>query len=110
MFLAIALPIALFCAILFVVCRLSSDSDLVALRAAGVSDARLAAAPLAIAILPALLVANLHLWIPPAAATAFLTLQTHIRHDLPPGATQPGIFRSLPPVLTFIPPAPPPVG
>src|SRR3546814_14090830 len=95
MFLAIALPIALFCAILFVVCRLSSDSELVALRAAGVSDARLAAAPLAFAILTALLVAILNLWIAPAAATAFRPTPHPFRHALAHGATEPGLFRSL---------------
>lgn len=100
-FVATALPLALAAAILFVFHRLWSDSELVALRAAGLSDLRLAAGPLTVAALATVLTASITLWIAPEAARAFRELHHGIRHDLVAIAIQPGRFQTPSPGLTL---------
>src|SRR5690606_12725642 len=99
-FVATALPMALAAAILFVFHRLWSDSELVALRAAGLSDLRVAAGPLAVAGFATVLTATISLWVAPEAAGAFRSLHRGVRHDLISLSIQPGRFQMPSPGLT----------
>ncbi len=100
-YLGIALPIALFCAILFVYHRLLSDSELVVLRASGASDGRLASPAIALALLVATTVALVNLSYAPAAARAFRDLQFAIRNNIAGFLLQPGVFKAIRPGITF---------
>lgn len=100
-FLAAALPLALFVAILLVFHRLAGDRELVALRAAGMSNPRLALAPAAVALLTAVAVASINLIVAPLAAQAFRSLNQTVRADLPLAGIRPGAFQSPRPGLTI---------
>ena len=100
-FLGIGLPIALFCAILFVYNKLLSDNELVVLRASGFSDPRLSLPPLLLALLVAGAVALVNLIYAPLAARAFKDLQFTVRNDMAGLLIQPGVFKALHPGVTF---------
>lgn len=100
-FLALALPIALVCAVLFTYHRLMSDSELVVLRATGLSNLKLASPALVMATLVMLLVALLNLLVAPAAGQAFKNLQLAIRNDFLSVLAQPGAFRTIRDGITF---------
>lgn len=99
--LALALPIALVCAVLFTYHRLVADSELVVLRASGLSDLRLASPALLLAATVMLLVAVLNLQIAPTAARSFKDLQYAIRNDFLAVLAQPGVFRTIRDGITF---------
>lgn len=100
-FLGIALPVALFCAVLFVYYKLISDSEMVVLRASGSSDIRLAAPAIALSLIVAGAVALVNLGYAPAAAQAFKDLQFLVRNNVAGMLLQSGVFRSLRPGVTF---------
>jgi len=100
-FLAASLPMALLVAVVLVFHRLAGDRELVALRAAGVSNPRLALAPAAVALLTAAAVAAINLIVAPQAAQAFRTLNQSVRDGLPLAAIRPGTFQSPRPGLTI---------
>lgn len=99
--LALALPIALVCAVLFTYHRLIAESELVVLRASGLSDLRLALPALALSAMVMLLVALLNLQIAPTAARSFKDLQYAIRNDFLAVLAQPGVFRTIREGITF---------
>lgn len=94
-FFAIALPIALFCAVLFVFHRLVTDSELVVLRATGISDARLTRPAVALALVVAGIVGALNLHLAPLTERSFKDLQFAIRNDFASLVLQPGVFKPL---------------
>lgn len=100
-FLAAALPVALFVAIVLVFHRLAGDRELVALRAAGMSNPRLALAPAAVTLLAAAAVASINLIVAPLAAQSFRSLNQVVRGDLPLAGIRPGTFQSPEPGLTL---------
>ncbi len=93
-FLTLILPIAAFCAILFVYYRLDSDSELVVMRAAGLSQARLLEPVLWMASLLAIVLFSLTLYIQPLGFRTFKDMQFVVRHNFAPVLVQEGVFNT----------------
>ena len=99
-FFAVILPITTFVVALFVYVRLSVDRELVVMRAAGLSQWRLARPAIGIALISVALCYLLNLWIVPASQTAFRAWQFEIRNQLAAILVQEGVFSSVGPDLT----------
>ena len=99
-FLTVILPIATFSAILFVYNKLTIDSELVVLRAAGVSQGALAKPALLLAVLVALICASLNAYFLPASYRQFKDLEFTIRNDYSAILLQEGVFNTLTDGLT----------
>jgi lipopolysaccharide export system permease protein len=89
------LPIALFIAILFVYNRLMVDSELVVMRAAGLSQRRLALPALLLAGLCTLAGYALSAYLVPASYRSFKELQNEIRDSFTSVLLQEGVFNTL---------------
>ena len=94
-FFAVILPITTFVVILFVYVRLSADRELVVMRAAGISQWRLARPALALAAVAVLACYALNLWLVPASQAAFRAWQYEIRNQLAAILVQEGVFSSV---------------
>lgn len=94
-FLAVVLPIATFCAVLFVYNRLIVDSELIVLRAAGWSQWQLARPALMVAAAMTLVVYGIALYFLPISYRAFKDLQYQIRSDASIVLLQEGVFNDL---------------
>ncbi len=94
-FFGIVLPIATFCAVLFVYHKLTLDSELVVLRAAGLSQLQLAKPALLIAGIVTLIGYSITLYFLPASYRAFKDLQNEIRNDYSSVLLQEGLFNSV---------------
>ena len=90
--LAVILPIALFCAVLYALHRLQGDSELTVLAAAGVSRWRLLTPVMALAFVAALLSLLLNLWLMPAGYRAMKDRIYAIRGELATALIQEGAF------------------
>ncbi|SDH72691.1 LPS export ABC transporter permease LptF [Roseospirillum parvum] len=91
-FLAIVLPIALFAVILFVYARLTSDRELVVLRAAGLSPLGLARPALILALLVTLANYAVTLHFIPQSVRDFRELQWEVENDLSKVMLKEGAF------------------
>ena len=94
-FFAVILPITTFVVALFVYVRLDSDRELVVMRAAGLSQWRLARPALALAGIVVVLCYALNLWLVPASQAAFRAWQFEIRNQLAAVLLQEGVFSSV---------------
>jgi lipopolysaccharide export system permease protein len=94
-FFAVILPITTFVVALFTYVRLSADRELVVMRAAGLSQWRLARPAIALAAISALLCYALNLWMVPASQAAFRAWQFEIRNELAAILLQEGVFSSV---------------
>src|SRR3954471_10973660 len=94
-FFAVILPITTFVVTLFVYVRLAADRELVVMRAAGLSQWRLARPALAPASLAVLICYALNLWLVPASQAAFRAWQYEIRNQLAAILVQEGVFSSV---------------
>ncbi len=94
-FLAVVLPIAAFCAVLFIYHKLSMDSELVVLRAAGFSPMQLARPALLIAFLTTVTVYSITLYFLPISYQAFKELQFRLRSDYSTVLLQEGTFNTI---------------
>lgn len=94
-FLAVVLPIAVFCAILFVYHKLTMDSELVVLRAVGLSSFQLARPALIIGLLTTLVVYSITLYFLPISYRAFKELQFQLRSDYSTVLLQEGAFNTV---------------
>ena len=94
-FLTIILPIALFCAILYVYHRLNNDSELVVMRAAGLSQRRLALPAVMLSILVAATTYTMTLYLMPLGLRTFKDLQFVVRHNYASVLIQEGTFNTL---------------
>jgi lipopolysaccharide export system permease protein len=94
-FFAVILPITTFVVALFVYVRLQSDRELVVMRAAGISQWRLARPALALAGLAVAVCYALNLWLVPASQAAFRAWQYEIRNQLAAILVQEGVFSSV---------------
>ncbi|MBL6453805.1 LPS export ABC transporter permease LptF [Belnapia sp. T6] len=94
-FFAVILPITTFVVTLFVYVRLSTDRELVVMRAAGLSQWRLARPALALATLSVLVCYVLNLWVVPASQASFRAWQFEIRNQLAAILLQEGVFSSV---------------
>lgn len=93
-FLTLILPIAAFCAILFVYYRLDNDSELVVMRATGLSQFRLVAPVLWMASGLAIVLFALTLYLQPLGFRTFKDMQFVVRHNFAPVLVQEGVFNN----------------
>lgn len=100
-FLPLVLPLGLGVATLFVYNKLAVDSELVVMRAAGMSPYRQAMPALILAALVFATCLALTLWITPAANRALVTLQYKIRDSYAVFLSRPGNFNDITQGLTF---------
>ncbi|MBL4719689.1 MAG: LPS export ABC transporter permease LptF [Alphaproteobacteria bacterium] len=94
-FLAIVLPIAVFSATLYTYNRLITDSELVVMRAAGLSASVLAKPGLIVAAGVTIVIALLQLYLLPLSYREFKDLQYTIRHNFGSILLQEGSFNTL---------------
>ncbi|MCI0754677.1 LPS export ABC transporter permease LptF [Teichococcus vastitatis] len=94
-FFAVILPITTFVVLLFTYVRLTADRELVVMRAAGLSDWRLARPALAVAALATALCLFLQLWLVPVSHAAFRAWQFEIRNQMAAVLLQEGVFSAL---------------
>ena len=89
------LPIAAFCAVLFIYHRLVMDSEMVVLRAAGLSQMQLARPALLFASLGTVVVYSIMMYFLPASYHRFKELQYDIRNDYATVVLQAGTFNTV---------------
>jgi lipopolysaccharide export system permease protein len=94
-FMSLILPIAAFCATLFIYYKLTMDSELVVLRAAGMSPLQLAGPAIALAGLAMVALYSITLYFMPISYGAFKQLQNDIRSDYSAVLLQEGVFNSI---------------
>jgi len=94
-FISIILPIALFIAVMFTYNRLTADSELVVMRATGMSQFHLATPALVLACLATLLGYALTLYILPASYHEFKDTQFELRNKYTSVLLQEGVFNTL---------------
>lgn len=100
-FLPLVLPLALGLAVIFVYNKLAVDSELVVMRAAGISPVRLAKPALALSGAAILICFTLTLWLTPAANRNLVALQYKIRDSYAVFLSHPGNFNDITDGLTF---------
>lgn len=100
-FLPLIVPISLGVAVLFIYHKFVIDSEIVVMRAAGISPLRLAAPALLLAAFVVLLGYGLAFWVTPAANKALVALQYKVRDDFSAFMIRPGAFNDLADGLTF---------
>ena len=98
---ALVLPIALFLAVTFVYYKLILDSELVVLRASGLSPLTLVRPAIIMGALAMVLCYGLTLYLLPASYRAFKDLQYTIRNDYAQVLIQAGVFTDLGTGLTL---------
>jgi lipopolysaccharide export system permease protein len=94
-FIVVILPITTFIVILFVYVRMNSDRELVVMRAAGLSQLRLARPGLVLALASVGIGYLLNLWLVPLAHTSFRVWQFEIRNQMAAILLQEGVFSSV---------------
>jgi lipopolysaccharide export system permease protein len=94
-FIAVVLPVAAFVAVLFVYIKLTTESELVVMRAAGVSQAGLARPAILTGLIATAVLYALSLSIVPAANRAFRDLQFQIRNRFATVLIQDGVFNTV---------------
>ena len=100
-FIDVVLPIAVFIAILFTYNRLTSESELVVMRAAGMSQAALARPALLVGGIGFAVLMAFSVYFLPAANRAFKDLQFEIRNRFASVLLQDGVFNTLSDDLTI---------
>ena len=94
-FMSLILPIAAFCATLFVYYKLTMDSELVVLRAVGLSQLQLARPAIMLAGLTVATLYSITLYFLPVSYGAFKQLQNEIRSDYSAVLLQEGVFNNV---------------
>ena len=94
-FVAVILPITTFIVVLFVYVRMNTDRELVVMRAAGLSQIRLARPALVLAAFSVVIGYVLHLWLVPISHGAFRVWQFEIRNQMAAILLQEGVFSSV---------------
>jgi lipopolysaccharide export system permease protein len=94
-FLGVVLPVASFVAVLFVYHKLAMDSEMVVMRAAGLSQLQLARPALALAALVTICVYAISLYFLPLSFRNFKDLQNAFRNDFSTVLLQEGVFTAL---------------
>src|SRR5229473_2959748 len=100
-FVDVVLPIAVFIAVLFTYNRLLIESELVVMRAAGMSQADLARPALITGAVGMAMLLSMSVYFLPAANRAFKDLQFEIRNRFASVLLQDGIFNTLSDTLTI---------
>lgn len=99
-FLIYILPISLFVVVLFVYSRMTTDRELVVLRAAGLSHLALAKPALILALLATMFGYGISLWVSPISNQTFRQYYWDVKHDLSSILIQEGSFNHMAPGLT----------
>jgi len=99
-FLVIVLPISLFSAVAFVYNRLTTESELVVMRAIGLSQMALAKPALLVAVGMTVVCYGLTTYLMPASFREFKELQFHIRSEYSSILLQEGVFNTIADNLT----------
>jgi len=94
-FVVVVLPVAAFIAVLFVYHRLTTDSEIVVMRAAGLSQGGLARPAILVGFVAMFTLYAMSLWAVPAANRAFKDLQFKIRNRFATVLVQDGVFNTL---------------
>ena len=94
-FVGIVLPVATFCAVLFVYYKLIMDSELIVLRAAGLSQLQLGRPALRLALIVTLVVYSITMYFLPASYRTFKDLQYELRNDFSTVLLQEGTFNTV---------------
>jgi lipopolysaccharide export system permease protein len=94
-FIAVILPITTFVVILFVYVRMNTDRELVVMRAAGLSQARLARPGMLLALAAVAMGYALNMWLVPLSHGAFRMWQFEIRNQMAAILLQEGVFSSV---------------
>ena len=92
--LSIILPIALFAAVTYTYHRLLTDSEIVVLRATGLSNLRLAGPAALLAVLVTIVVFAVNLYFMPVGFRMFKDMQFEIRHSVASVLLQEGVFNT----------------
>lgn len=100
-FVDVVLPVAVFVAVLFTYNKLISESELVVMRAAGMSPGALARPALLVGMIGMAVLYSLSLYFLPTANRAFKDLQFEIRNRFASVLIQDGIFNTLSDRLTI---------
>ncbi len=100
-FLPFVIPLGLGVSVLFIYHKFAIDSELVVMRASGVSPIHLALPALALAVMVMLLCYLLTIWITPAANRELVALQYRVRDNFSIYLIRPGAFNDLSDGLTF---------
>lgn len=100
-FLDIVLPIGVFISVLFTFNRLTTESELVVMRSAGLSPMALAKPVLILAAIAFVFLMSLSLYVLPVANRAFKDLQFEIRNRFVSSLIQEGTFTTVSEKLTF---------
>jgi lipopolysaccharide export system permease protein len=99
-FFTVIAPIALFASVLFIYNKMINDSELISLKASGISHTQLAAPPLAIAGVMTLVIYSMTLYFSPASFRDFKDRQFNIRSDFSGILLQEGVFTTVADDLT----------
>ena len=99
-FFVIILPIALFCAVLFVYYKLETDSELVVMKSTGLSEFNLLKPTLLLGLIITILLFLLTLFFQPLGFREFKDKQFAFRHNLAPVLGQEGAFNIIIPGVT----------
>ncbi|MEQ8354127.1 MAG: LPS export ABC transporter permease LptF [Kiloniellaceae bacterium] len=94
-FLGVVLPVATFVAALFVYHKLTMDSEMVVMRAAGLSQMQLARPAIILGVMVTLVVYAISLYLLPVSFRNFKDLQNTFRSDLSTVLLQEGVFTAL---------------
>ncbi len=100
-FLPLVLPLGLAVGVTFVYHKLAIDSELVILRAAGISPMRQAMPALVLATIVMIICYALTLWLTPAANRELVALQYSVRDNFSVFLARPGNFNDITDGLTF---------
>jgi lipopolysaccharide export system permease protein len=94
-FIEVVLPVAAFISVLFVYNKLTTESELMVMRAAGVSQTGLARPAIIVGLIATTVLYALSLWIVPASNRAFKDLQFQIRNRFATVLVQDGVFNTV---------------
>lgn len=100
-FVDVVLPIAVFTAVLFVYCKLITESELVVMRASGMSQWALAKPALLVGLAGTVTLYALSFYFLPTANRAFKDLEFQIRNKYASVLIQEGVFNTLSDTLTI---------
>jgi lipopolysaccharide export system permease protein len=100
-FLPLIIPISVGVGVLFIYHKFAVDSELVIMRAAGISPLHIASPALALAGLTVIASLVLTLWVTPAANRRLVALQYQVREEYSALMIRPGAFNDLAEGLTF---------
>ncbi len=94
-FVAVIMPITTFIVVLFTYVRMNTDREIVVLRAAGLSQLRLARPGILVALASVGIIYGLQLWLVPLSHGAFRVWQFEIRNQMAAILLQEGVFSSV---------------